>query len=374
MEDLQLINAVRYFKNLPHQIDAWNWLDKNLTPEQRKEFTLRYRRETEQPKTTTSAPDSWQSVCSIAKQAGAKYPEVVAAQWALESGWGKNTSGKNNFFGLKGSGSNVNTQEFLNGQWVTIKAGFIDFPDLETCIYYLVDRWYKDFGTYKGVNRATSRNNCAELLVAEGYATDPDYSKKLIQIMDKQLGTAAVDPGIETSSKILSVPYFYQLDNLSGTGYRECFSSSCAMIAAYYGKVKSDDEYNKIRARYGDTTDKDAQLAALKFLGLNARFITNGNSDKLENELRNGRPVAVGWLHHGNVNRPTGGGHWTCCIGFTPDTFVHNDPNGEADLVNGGYVSNSAQKGKGVKYSKKNWLPRWECDGKNTGWAIIVSK
>jgi hypothetical protein len=26
------------------------------------------------------------------------------------------------------------------------------------------------------------------------------------------------------------------------------------------------------------------------------------------------------------------------------------------------------------KYSKQNWLRRWECDGKNTGWAILVSK
>jgi flagellum-specific peptidoglycan hydrolase FlgJ len=52
---------------------------------------------------------------------------------------------------------------------------------------YLVDRWYKDYGRFKGVNRATSRNECARLLVKEGYATDPDYATKLIQIMDRQL-------------------------------------------------------------------------------------------------------------------------------------------------------------------------------------------
>jgi len=313
-------------------------------------------------------------VMKAGKDAGAKYPECVAAQWALESNWGKDASGTHNYYGLKGSGTTVNTQEFINGQWVTIKAGFLDFPDLYTCTCYLVDRWYKDYGTYKGVNRANSRNNCADLLVAEGYATDPAYSTKLIQIMDKQLGTPGGDTTDATTSKTLSVPYFYQLDNQSGTGYRECFSSTCAMIAAYYGKVKTDDEYNTIRAKYGDTTNKDAQLAALHSLGLNATFITNGNSAKLENELRNGRPVAVGWLHQGNINYPTGGGHWTCCVGFTPDAFVHNDPNGEADMVNGGYVSNSASRGKGVKYSRKNWLRRWECDGNNTGWAIIVSK
>ena len=368
---IQLVDAVKYYKELPHQREAWEWLQKQLTAEELSTFAAKYRTEV---KPVAQIENNWEGVQAAAKEAGAKFPEVVAAQWALESGWGQHFSGSWNAFGLKGSGTTVNTQEFLNGQWVTIKAGFIDFPDLKTCIYYLVDRWYKDYGTYKGVNRATNRNNCAQLLVTEGYATDPAYSTKLIQILDKQLGTPGGNTTDVTKSNVLSVPYFYQLDNVSGTGYRECFSSSCAMISAYYNLVKTDDEYNKIRAKYGDTTDKDAQLAALRSLGLKAKFVTNGNAALLENELRNGRPVAVGWLHQGNINYPTGGGHWTCCIGFTPDYFVHNDPNGEADMVNGGYVSNSAARGKGVKYSQKNWLRRWECDGNNTGWAIIVSK
>ena len=42
----------------------------------------------------------------------------------------------------------------------------------------------------------------------------------------------------------LLVPYQSQNDNASGEGYRECFSSSMAMIAMYYGKVAIDDEYN----------------------------------------------------------------------------------------------------------------------------------
>ncbi|RPJ31964.1 MAG: hypothetical protein EHM17_14520 [Verrucomicrobiaceae bacterium] len=368
---IKLVEAAEYFKKLPHQIDAWNWFESQTSKEVLEAFAVKYRTA---PQPVETYPNTWDGVMKAGKDAGAKYPEVVAAQWALESNWGKDTSGTHNYYGLKGSGTTVNTQEFINGQWVTIKAGFLDFPDLYTCTCYLVDRWYKDYGTYKGVNRATSRNNCADLLVVENYATDPAYSTKLIQIMDRQLGTPGGNTIDVVTSKTLSVPYFYQLDNVSGTGYRECFSSSCAMISAYYGLVKSDDEYNAIRAKYGDTTNKDAQLATLHSLGLKAKFITNGNAALLENELRNGRPVAVGWLHQGNVNYPTGGGHWTCCVGFTPDAFVHNDPNGEADMVNGGYVSNSASRGKGVKYSRKNWLRRWECDGNNTGWAIIVSK
>ena len=367
---IKLTDAAEFFNKEQHQIDAWNWLQSQLTPEVLESFAFKYRTK---PKPVVNNDNNWDGIYAAAKKAGAKFPECVCAQWALESGWGKHFSGTWNAFGLKGSGSTVSTQEFINGQWITIKAGFLDFPDLATCVTYLVDRWYKDFGRFKGVNRAQSRNECCELLVKEGYATDPNYSTKLIQILDNKLGTPGAGDSI-INEKILNVPYEYQLDNQSGTGYRECFSSTCAMIARYYGKVKNDDEYNKIRAKYGDTTSKDAQLAALRSLGLTAKFITNGNSALLENEIRNGRPVAVGWLHKGTASYPTGGGHWTCCIGFTPDTFVFNDPNGEANMVSGGYVNNNAAAGKGVKYSRKNWLRRWECDGKNTGWAILVNK
>jgi hypothetical protein len=183
---IKLTDAAAFFNKEQHQIDAWNWLQSQLTPEVLESFASKYRTP---PKPVVEVSNTWDGVLAAAKTAGAKWPECVAAQWALESGWGKHFSGTWNAFGLKGSGSTVNTQEFINGQWVTIKAGFIDFPDLQTCVHYLVNRWYKDYGSFKGVNRASSRNECARLLVKEGYATDPDYATKLIQIMDRQLQT-----------------------------------------------------------------------------------------------------------------------------------------------------------------------------------------
>jgi len=142
-------------------------------------------------KTSTANPtkpasiNDWQGVKAVAAECGAKYPEVVAAQWALESGYGKHFSGKNNAFGLKGTGTQATTKEFHKGQWVTINTSFIDFPDLHTCIQYLVDRWYKDYKGFKGINRAVNRSECAQLLVKEKYATDPDYATKLIKLMEQ---------------------------------------------------------------------------------------------------------------------------------------------------------------------------------------------
>ena len=142
-------------------------------------------RPTQQTRPIVTYDNTWEGVKAAAKSAGAKYPEVVAAQWALESGYGKHTSGKNNFFGLKGSGTERETKEFINGKWVTIRAGFIDFPDLQTCVSYLVERWYLDYKQYKGVNRAVSKEDCARLLQKEGYATDPSYPEKLIKLMNQ---------------------------------------------------------------------------------------------------------------------------------------------------------------------------------------------
>ena len=177
-------------------------------------------------------------------------------------------------------------------------------------------------------------------------------------------------PASKPSNPLL-VPYFSQRDNASGQGNRECFSSSCAMVAAYYGKVKGDDEYNVIRARFGDTTNADAQVKALQSLGLKASFITDGTEALLQNEIKEGRPVAVGWLHHGSASAPTGGGHWSVVIGFNSQAYIHMDPFGNANLVNGGYVSASG--GNNISYSKANWLPRWRVNGTG-GWAILVRK
>jgi GH24 family phage-related lysozyme (muramidase) len=179
-------------------------------------------------------------------------------------------------------------------------------------------------------------------------------------------------PQLQQQGILLRVPYEAQNDNTSGTGYRECFSSSAAMVARFFSsKVTSDDAYNKIRARYGDTTDAQAQIKALQSLGLMARLRTNCNPAVIDTELEAGRPVMVGWLHKGPVGAPTGGGHWSVIIGATSGAYVHNDPNGEADMVNGGYVNHT--KGAGIAYSRKNWLRRWEVDGPGTGWAMLVS-
>ena len=145
-----------------------------------------------------SYDNNWAGVASAAKAAGARYPDLVAAQWALESGWGKQTSGKNNYFGIKGSGTTKSTQEVKGGEIVPVDAEFQDFESLYDCIVYLVDRWYKDWKQYKGVNNAGSREAGAQQLVKEGYATDPAYAEKLIALMQKEAPSARKQSQVES--------------------------------------------------------------------------------------------------------------------------------------------------------------------------------
>lgn len=367
---IRLTDLFRYYKALPHQLAAITELEQAIN----KVNPHILGRDQGWFKTwsvagkQSSFSNTWEGVLEAARVAGAKFPELVAAQWALESSYGKLVSGRNNFFGLKGEGSATKTQEFINGQWVTITDSFIDFPDLLSCVIYLVDHWYKDYKQYKGCNGATTREEAAQWLVREGYATDPNYAGKLTELMEQHTGTT---PKVKPKEKILKVAYEYQLGPDDGaTGYRQCFSSSCAMVARYYGKISGDYEYNKLRARFGDTTDPKAQIAALKALGLTATFEMDGTVEELESEINNGHPVPVGWLHKGAVSDPSGTGHWSVVIGYTPSHIIMNDPYGEANLVGGGYVSNKG--GAGIPYSRKNWLPRWLIEGDDTGWFMKV--
>ena len=133
---------------------------------------------------------SWGGVIAMAKKAGAKYPEVAAAQSVLESGWFKHETGAFNILGIKATAgepySLCTTWEHYDGKDVTIQDKFKDFDSYQECVQQLVDQWYLDFQGYKGVNRASSVGECCQLLVAEGYATDPNYAAKLMSIINNQ--------------------------------------------------------------------------------------------------------------------------------------------------------------------------------------------
>jgi hypothetical protein len=171
----------------------------------------------------------------------------------------------------------------------------------------------------------------------------------------------------------LPVPHFWQRDNSSGQGDRECFSSSIAMILAFYDKVDSDDEYNAIRQRFGDTTNAAAHIGAVRHLGMTPAFLQNGRDADLDREIQAGRPVAVGWLHHGHVSRPSGGGHYSTIIGTEgTDRWIVHDPFGQPDLVNGGWISQQRNCGQSLRFTRANFGRRWAVEGQGSGWYFTI--
>lgn len=144
---------------------------------------------------------TWEYVVEAATKAGARYPELVAAQWALESGKGKSPSGKNNYFGLKapkGQGTVKPTTEFENGVEVPRNEPFLDFDSFEEGLQLLVKLWYKDYkrGTklYKGANNMHSVAAAARHLQTEGYATNPRYAELLLKQIQENTPKAPAKP------------------------------------------------------------------------------------------------------------------------------------------------------------------------------------
>lgn len=122
-------------------------------------------------------------------------PSITIAQACLESNYGQSALSQkyNNLFGVKGTNPNTSaamtTQEYSNGKWVSIKARFQIYDSYEASIRAHA-RLFQN-GTswnnkqYQHVLAAKNYVQQAKALVQDGYATDPDYSSKLINLIQQ---------------------------------------------------------------------------------------------------------------------------------------------------------------------------------------------
>ena len=123
-------------------------------------------------------------------------PSITAAQAILESGWGSSQLAKapnNNLFGIKDSEDwhgaivTVPTQEYLNGDYITVNAAFRKYASWNDSVvdhakFFTSTEWRKD-NYRKVVNEKDYRITAQELKNA-GYATDPSYAGKLIRLIE----------------------------------------------------------------------------------------------------------------------------------------------------------------------------------------------
>ncbi|NKQ11534.1 flagellar assembly peptidoglycan hydrolase FlgJ [Pseudomonas sp. SST3] len=133
-----------------------------------------------------------------AKRLGVE-PRFLVAQAALETGWGKSMikqkdgSNSHNLFGIKANGWNgesakVTTTEYINGKATKQVAGFRAYDSFEQSFNDYV-RLLENNDRYKPAIQVASASGDSERFVNElqraGYATDPQYARKINQIARK---------------------------------------------------------------------------------------------------------------------------------------------------------------------------------------------
>ena len=107
-------------------------------------------------------------------------PSVVLAQGGLESGWRETSK---TLFGIKGAGQTLMTQEFINGQYVTVSANFKTYSNLTEAVI----QYYELMNTkrYAAVRDLKTAEEQIKFIHAAGYATDPNYADKIIKIISQ---------------------------------------------------------------------------------------------------------------------------------------------------------------------------------------------
>jgi hypothetical protein len=106
-------------------------------------------------------------------------PDVILAQAALESNYGRSAP-NNNLFGIKGPGGAQTTQEFIGGIWQTVTASFKGFASTSASF-----DGYASFingRRYSAANDTKDSNLQIQTIAGAGYATDPNYASKVQNI------------------------------------------------------------------------------------------------------------------------------------------------------------------------------------------------
>jgi flagellum-specific peptidoglycan hydrolase FlgJ len=115
---------------------------------------------------------------------------LTIAQAILESGWGRSglTNAANNLYGIKAGSSwkgdtiNLPTSECYNGKYVEVIAKFRKYGSWAESIADHTKLLLND--RYKPLIGVTDYKTACKIIRECGYATDPDYTNKLIKIIE----------------------------------------------------------------------------------------------------------------------------------------------------------------------------------------------
>jgi flagellar protein FlgJ len=141
--------------------------------------------------------NTYKLIKKAATAAGLTYPHVIAklgaAQAYIETGAGKHIP-HNNLFGIKNTskkkpGTIQSTTEVINGQTVRIQANFNAYTTQDECCIGYVNHLVKNPRFHHVLVSKTIPEAIKQVALA-GWATDPTYASKLVQINTQFLKTS----------------------------------------------------------------------------------------------------------------------------------------------------------------------------------------
>lgn len=107
------------------------------------------------------------------------YPSTVLAMAALESGYNLNAE---TLFGIKGEGQILDTTEYIDGKYINVKDSFKLYPSISASVQGLYD--LMQIERYHPACECVEWEEECRQIQKCGYATDPEYSDKLISIIN----------------------------------------------------------------------------------------------------------------------------------------------------------------------------------------------
>lgn len=139
-----------------------------------------------------------EEVAAISQQMQEKYgvrASISIAQAILESEWGKSDLATlyNNLYGVKSNDVSQSvmmmTTEFVNGKPITVQASFKVYDSIASSIEdhakLMTEGTTWDNSLYHPVLQAATYQEAAQALRTAGYATDPDYPGKIIEVVEQ---------------------------------------------------------------------------------------------------------------------------------------------------------------------------------------------
>lgn len=174
---------------------------------------------------------------------------VIIAQACLESGYNLNAS---TLFGIKGEGIELETEEYINEEYISIKDTFKYYPDICSSVKGYCD--LMEWDNYDDVTSADDYISACKALVNDNgskYATSPTYADNLISIISDFELTMYDDyindyfnteTEIETETKTLKVGDYVSIDVDSANCFYDINNTYCKAWYTEYQIIELSED------------------------------------------------------------------------------------------------------------------------------------